>query len=178
MTGFKRKNAAFDVALVALMVAVIVVCKFAMISLPNISLTAFWLVLFSRHFGGRVYYVVPVFTALEGLIFGFNLWWVSYLYAWPILVLATKIFKRNDSALFWAVVTGIFGLSFGALCAIPYLFTAADLKSGLTYAISWWISGIPWDIAHCIGNFVLMLLLYKPMGKAMERVKSAFSVRA
>ncbi len=174
--GGKGKNAAFDVALVALMVAVIEVCKFAMIGLPNISLTAFWLVLFSRHFAGKVYYVVPVFTLIEGVVFGFNLWWISYLYAWPLLVVITRIFRHNDSAVIWAVISGAFGLFFGALCAIPYIFTGTDLQSGLTLAFNWWIAGIPWDITHCVGNFVLMLLLYKPLGKVMERVKAALRV--
>ncbi len=171
MMKAKSKNAALDVALVALMVAVIEVCKFAMVGLPNISLTAFWLVLFSKHFGGKVYYVVPVFTLLEGVVFGFNLWWISYLYAWPLLVLITKIFRQNDSALIWAVISGIFGLCFGGLFAIPYIFTATNLKNGLAYAVSWWISGIPWDITHCVGNFVLMLLLYKPLGKVLQNLQ-------
>ena len=172
----KGKNAAMDVAVVALMVAVIEVCKFAMSALPNISLTAFWLMLFSKHFGNRVYYVVPVFTLLEGVIFGFNLWWISYLYAWPLLVLAARLLRKNDSALIWATLSGIFGLSFGVLCAIPYVFTGTDLKSGLAAAFGWWVSGIPWDITHCAGNFVLMMLLYKPLGKAMEELKKRIHI--
>jgi energy-coupling factor transport system substrate-specific component len=64
-------------------------------------------------------------------------------------------------------VSAVFGLSFGALCAIPYLFTGTDLQSGLSIAFGWWVAGIPWDIAHCVGNFVLMLLLYKPLSNVM-----------
>ena len=30
-----------------------------------------------------------------------------------------------------------------------------------------WISGIPFDIAHCAGNFVIALLLFKPMRKLL-----------
>ncbi len=167
----KSKNTALDIALVALMVAVIEVCKFAMVALPNISLTAFWLVLFSKHFGNKVYYVVPVFTLIEGVIFGFNLWWISYLYAWPLLVIIARLFSKNNSAVTWATVSGVFGLCFGALCAIPYVFTGTDLKSGLAAAFSWWVAGIPWDIAHCIGNFALMMLLYKPLSKVMDNLK-------
>jgi energy-coupling factor transport system substrate-specific component len=164
----KRKSAnVFDIALVALMVAVIEVFKFAMMGLPNIELTSFWLILFSKNFGKKVYWVVPVFTLLEGVIFGFNLWWISYLYIWPLLVLITRILHKNDSALILASVSAVFGLSFGALCAIPYLFTGTDLQSGLSIAFGWWVAGIPWDIAHCVGNFVLMLLLYKPLSNVM-----------
>ena len=53
----QNKTTAFDVALVALMVAVIEVFKFAMMGLPNIELTSFWLVLFSKNFGKKVYFV-------------------------------------------------------------------------------------------------------------------------
>lgn len=166
-----EKSTAFDIALVALMVAVIEVFKFTMMGLPNIELTSFWLILFSKNFGRKVYFVVPVFTLIEGVIFGFNLWWISYLYVWPLLVLVTRVFRKNDTALTWAVISGVFGLFFGALCAIPYAFTGTDLTSGLNIAFSWWVAGIPWDIAHCIGNFVLTLLLYKPLSKIMLKVQ-------
>ena len=171
MMQAKSKSTAFDVALVALMVAVIEVFKFAMIGLPNIELTSFWLILFSKNFGKRVYFVVPVFTLIEGMIFGFNLWWISYLYVWPLLVFATQIFKKSDSALTWAVISAVFGLSFGFLCALPYLFTGTDLQSGLTIVFSQWVAGIPWDITHCIGNFVLTLLLYKPLSEVMLKIQ-------
>ena len=166
-----NKSAAFDVALVGLMVAVIEVFKFVMMGLPNIELTSFWLTLFSRNFGKKVYFVVPVFVLIEGIIFGFNLWWISYLYVWPLLVFVTRILKKNDSAIIWASVSAVFGLAFGALCAIPYAFTGTDLQSGLTIAFNWWIAGIPWDIAHCGGNFVLMMLLYKPLSKVMQKLQ-------
>ncbi len=166
-----KNTTVFDISLVALMVAVIEVFKFAMMGLPNIELTSFWLILFSKNFGKKVYFVVPVFVLLEGIIFGFNLWWISYLYCWPLLVLVTRIFQKNDSATLWAVISAVFGLSFGALCAIPYLFTGTDLRSGLTLAFNWWVAGIPWDIAHCVGNFILMLLLYKPLSKIMLRLQ-------
>ena len=167
----KSSITVFDIALVGLMVAVIEVFKFAMMGLPNIELTSFWLVLFSKNFGKKVYWVVPVFTLIEGMVFGFNMWWISYLYVWPILVLATRILQKNDSALIWAIVSAVFGLSFGALCALPYFFTGTDLQSGLTIVFSQWVAGIPWDITHCVGNFVLMLLLYKPLSQVMQRLQ-------
>lgn len=172
----KRYSAAFDVALVGLMVAVIEVFKFIMMGLPNIELTSFWLVLFSKNFGKKVYWVVPVFTMIEGIVFGFNLWWISYLYVWPLLVLVTRILHKNDSAIIWASISGAFGLCFGALCALPYFFTGTNLQSGLTIVFSQWVAGIPWDITHCIGNFVLMLLLYKPLSSVMINLQKKSNI--
>ena len=33
--------------------------------------------------------------------------------------------------------------------------------------VSWWISGIPWDLAHCAGNFVIALALFVPLRRLM-----------
>lgn len=161
-----KKLSVFDVALVGLMVAMIEVCKVAMMQLPNIELTSFWLLMFSKHFGNKVYFVVPVFILIEGAIFGFGVWWIMYLYAWPLLVLVARFFRKSDSPLTWALISGVFGLSFGFLCSFPYLF-----MGGIGTAFGWWIAGIPWDFVHAGANFVLMLILYKPISKAMKGIE-------
>ena len=162
-----KKNSVFDVALVGIMVAVIEVCKVAMMELPNIELTSFWLLIFSKHFGRRVYWVIPVFILIEGALFGFGDWWVMYLYAWPLLVLAARLFRKSDEALTWAIISGVFGLLFGLLCALTKIFFMGSVQA----AFAWWIAGIPWDFVHGGANFVLMLLLYKPMEKAVTAVR-------
>ena len=161
-----KKLSVFDVALVGLMVAMIEVCKVAMMELPNIELTSFWLLMFSKHFGNRVYFVVPVFILIEGAIFGFGIWWIMYLYAWPLLVFVARFFRKSDSPVTWALISGLFGLCFGFLCAIPYLF-----MGGIGTAFSWWIAGIPWDFVHAGANLILMLILYKPVSKAMKGIE-------
>ncbi len=160
------KTATKDIALVALMVAIIEVCKVVLAPIPNVELTSFLLIIFSLFFGKKVVAVVPVFILIEGVMYGFGIWWVMYLYAWPLLVLITRIFKKNTSAVFWAIVSGIFGLLFGFMCAIPYLFI-----SGITGAFSWWIAGIPFDLIHGVSNFFIMLLLYHPIAKVLKKLK-------
>ncbi|MBQ6442749.1 MAG: hypothetical protein IJJ13_09220 [Lachnospiraceae bacterium] len=155
------------------MVAVIEVSKFALSGLPNIELTSFWLIMFTLYFGWQVVAVVPVFILLEGAIYGIQLWWIMYLYAWPLLVLITWLLRKKASAILMAVVSGIFGLCFGALCAIPYFFiglSSGGIASGWTTAVTWWIAGIPWDFVHCIGNVVIMLVLYHPISFVLRRV--------
>lgn len=41
---------------------------------------------------------------------------------------------------------------------------------GLRAGFTWWVAGIPWDITHGVGNFVLMLVLYRPVRGAMRRL--------
>ena len=37
-------------------------------------------------------------------------------------------------------------------------------------ALSYWVSGITFDLIHCAGNFVFTLTLYKPLYKVMEKI--------
>lgn len=165
-----------DICLIGIMTAVIEVCKAALSILPNIELTTFWLILFTLYFGRKSAFVVPVFILLEGLIYGFGLWWVMYLYLWPALVLFTWIFRRQKSVWFWSAFSAVFGFCFGLLGSIPYAAAGAvggSLKAGLSAAFSWWVAGIPWDIIHGTGNFILMLVLYHPVRCVMEKASGA-----
>ncbi len=177
----KHSNSTFsilDIAQIGLMVAVIEVSKFALSSMPNIELTSFWLIMFTLFFGWKIVAVVPVFILIEGALYGVHLWWIMYLYAWPLLVLIAWLFRKNTSSVLWAVVSGIFGLCFGALCSIPYFFigmSAGGIAAGFRAAFTWWAAGIPWDFIHCAGNFIIMLVLYHPVSKAMTWVKKSYS---
>ena len=57
--------------------------------------------------------VVPVFILIDGALSGVHLWWIMYLYAWPLLVLIAWLLRKNTSSILWAIVSGIFGLCFG-----------------------------------------------------------------
>ncbi len=178
MTGKRHGLSILDIAQIGIMVAVIEVSKFALSSFPNIELTSFWLIMFTLFFGWKIVVIVPVFILIEGAFYGVHIWWIMYLYAWPLLVTIAWIFRKNESALLWAIISGIFGLSFGALCSIPYFVIGASsggFIAGVRTAIAWWIAGIPWDFIHCIGNFLIMLVLYQPISRAMRWVNTSYS---
>ena len=151
--------------MIGMMIAIIEVCKVVMMHIPNIELTTFWIIMFTLYFGNKILYVIPAFILIEGCMFGFGMWWIMYLYLWPLLVLVTWMFRKSDSIWTWATISGMFGLLFGFFGAFPYIVT-----SGIYGAFTWWIAGIPWDIVHCIGNIVLMVVLYHPIRYVMKQV--------
>lgn len=166
-----------DIALIGMMVAVIEVCKVALIHLPNIELTTFWVIMFSLYLGNRIFYAIPVFILIEGAMFGFGLWWIMYLYMWPSLALLARLFHKSSSALTFSMLSGVYGLLFGLFCSIPYIFIGAGaggLLNGFRVAFAWWIAGIPMDLIHGIGNFLLMLVLYHPITLVMKKTRKYF----
>lgn len=162
------KLTAGEICILALIGAMMFVSKMLMAALPNIHLNAVLIILVACFFGIKALYSVAVYIMLEGLIFGFGLWWLSYLYIWPAFTLTVLLFRKNDSALVWAVVAAVFGLCFGALCSIPYFF-----MGGAEMGFSYWISGIPFDLSHCAGNFVTTLVLYKPLSNVLKKLLHA-----
>lgn len=154
-----------DIALIGVMTATLEVGKLALIYLPNIEIVSLFIILYTLFFGRRSIYAIAAFILLEGCLYGFGIWWIMYLYAWPLLSFFAWCLRKHATPLPQAILSGIFGLFFGALCAIPYLFIG-----GWSMAFAWWVAGIPYDILHCIGNFVLCLLLFKPLSHVLSKI--------
>lgn len=166
-----------DITCIAMIVAIIEACKIVMASIPNVELTTFWVVLFSLCMRRQTLFAIPIFILIEGAMYGFGLWWVMYLYSWPLLSFFAWKMRNMKSALSWSIFSGIFGLCFGALCSIPYFIigTASEgLRSGLTTGFAWWIAGIPFDLIHGVSNFFLMLALYHPVRRILNKWSSFY----
>ncbi len=157
--------------LAALMGALLVAGKQAMSGLPNIEPVSFLIVLYTLELPRETPGAISVYLVLQGVLYGFGLWWAMYLYIWFILMGVTWLFRRMDKAWFWALISGAYGLCFGALCAVVYLF-ARDYM----FALAWWVSGLPFDFLHAGGNFFIMLLLYRPVRRAFQLAKKQMSL--
>ena len=163
----RGRNYARDTAVLGLLTALLLGSKLAMAWLPNIEPVSLLILVYTLVFGRQVFYIIYTFVLLEGLIFGFQLWWVTYLYIWALWALAVFLLARGKGqpVLVWAAASGAFGLSFGALDALPYL------AGGPWAALSYWVAGIPFDLLHCAGNFFLALALEKPLYVLLKGLK-------
>ncbi len=153
-----------ELCILAFFAALMFSVKTVLASIPNVNLNALLIILVTMYFGWRALYAVGVYILLEGLIFGFSIWWFSYLYIWPLLVVLVMLFHRNKSALVWAALAGIYGLLFGPLMYIGYFAIMGGWRS---YA-AMWIAGIPYDLIHAVSNFLTVLILFKPLSKIMD----------
>ncbi len=158
-----------EICVLALMAALIFGTKVALAALPNVNLNSVLIVLTVVFFGWKSLYAAYIYVLLEGLVFGFSIWWFGYLYVWAILVIVAMFFRKNESALIWAVITGIYGLVFGLLMYLEYF----AINGGWEMFFAMWVAGIPYDLTHGISNFVLTLVLYKPLYAVMKKLLNA-----
>ena len=147
-----------EVVLFGVLGALTFALKMCMALLPNIEPVSLLVIVFSVVFGWKALYPTYVYVVMEILYWGIGTWNVNYLYIWGILATVAILLRKVDHPLVWAMVSGVYGLSFGLLCS------PVDVAmGGLSFAVTKWASGIPFDIAHCAGNFFIALILYKPL---------------
>ena len=137
----------------------------AMAPLPNIEPVSLLVMIFAAVFGWKCLYPVYVFVVMEILFYGISMWNIYYLYVWTLLAFGAMALRKNKSPLAWAILSGIFGLAFGALCGIVDIFIG-----GFAYAASKRGSGIPFDLLHCGGNFAISLIMFNPLRTVMEKL--------
>lgn len=154
-----------QVALFGVMGALTFGAKVAMSGLPNIEPVSLMVMLFAVVFGWKGLYPVYLYVLMEIMLYGINLWNINYLYIWTVLFFAAFLMRRLRHPLWWAVLSGVFGMAFGLLCSPVYM-----VIGGFDYAIRWWLSGIAFDIPHAIGNFVIALVLFVPLRKLLEKL--------
>ena len=155
------------IVLIAFLTAILETAKFALNAIANVELITLLIIIFTRRFVVRMMLAVcMIFTVLECLWWGISIWTVTYFYVWPILVLLVYVFRKMTAALSWAILSGTYGLVFGLLCSFTTLVVA-----GFSAAVSWWIAGIPYDLVHCVSNFIICLLLFRPLTAALDRMQ-------
>jgi len=145
--------------------ATMVVAQVALAVIPNIELVSLLVIVYTVVLGKKVFFPIYIFVLAEGLIYGFGLWWINYLYIWAILAIIVLLLRKIGNTVIWVIVSGVFGLLFGSLCGIPYLF-----MGGIGAAVAYWVNGIIFDLLHCGGNLLAAALLMKPCLTVMKKL--------
>jgi energy-coupling factor transport system substrate-specific component len=161
----KLKLTTFEIVLFGVLGALTFAAKFVMSSLPNIEPVSLMIMLFAVTFGWKALYPTYLYVSMEILCYGINTWNVYYLYVWAVLLIAALLLRKMQEPLGWAILSGTFGLAFGALCGIADIFIG-----GFSYAAAKWVSGIWFDLLHCAGNFVIALLLFVPLRNLLKKL--------
>lgn len=156
----------YEIAVLSISCSILIIAQLTLAFLPNVELVTLLIIIYTLNFKHKAIYIIYAFVIVEGIIFGFSIWWFAYLYLWLILFIATTIFKELKSPVIWAAIAAIFGLMFGTLSSIPYFFIG-----GFSAMFAYIIAGIPFDLIHCFSNFFIVFCLFKPLNKVCSNVK-------
>ena len=155
----------------ALLGALLFVGDAALEFLPNIHMVGVLLMAYTVVYRAKALYPLAVYVLLQGVFAGFALWWMPYIYIWAILWGITMLLPRHMpkmvAVVVYMIVCGLYGLAFGALYAPgQVLFFGLPWKS----VPAWIAAGLPFDIAHGIGNLCLGVLIV-PIIQLLRKVE-------
>ena len=157
-----------EIAVFAMLSAIMIATKELMAALPNIHLLGVIIVAITVVYRQKALYPIYIYVFAEGLLQGFSPWWVLNLYVWAVLwgtvMLLPKNMPKKVQPIVYAVVCSLHGFLYGTLCA-----PAQALLFGLDFkgTLSWIAAGIPFDVTHGVSNLICGLLIV-PIIKALR----------
>jgi len=157
-----------EIAIFAVMAALMYASKLAMDFLPNIHLIGVFTIALTDVYRKKALYPIYTFVFLTGLFSGFSTWWLPYLYIWLVLwamaMLVPKNTKQKHKALIYMIICALHGFLYGILYAPVHMFIYGMSFDAI---VAWVVVGFPWDFVHGVSNFFCAMLVM-PIAKALR----------
>ena len=170
MRNAKHAITVREMAIYAMLAALMFCSKVIMDALPNIHLIGTLIMVYTLVFRAKALIPLYLFIFMAGLYGGFGLWWIPYLYIWAILWGVTMLLPRRMppkvAAVVYPAVCCLHGLFYGVLYA-----PAQALLFGLNFEgmLAWIAAGLPFDLLHGAGNLVAGLLIL-PLSQLLKKL--------
>ena len=140
----------------AFLAASLVVLKEVLAFLPNVELVTLFLIIFALNLPLKDSLLIAfIYATLEGLLYGFNIFSLSYYLVFILIVFLTPLFIKEASYLKIAVLSFFYGLFFDVIFALPLV------VNGLRMVFAYLLNGLLFSLVHAVMNFILALFLYE-----------------
>ena len=157
-----------EVAVFAMLGAIMYASKMIMEIAPNVHLLGTFVIAFTLVYGKKALYPIYVFVLLTGVYAGFATWWIPYLYLWTILWGVTMLLPKNMpqkvKPFVYMCVCAMHGFLYGILYSPAQAFFYGLNLEG---TIAWIAAGLPWDFVHGVSNFFCGMLIL-PIVRALR----------
>ena len=156
--------------LIALLSAILVISKELFAFLPNIEFVSFFLLIYTQLLPLNIVISISIiFCFIQVILYGFGLWTPVYFALWPSFTfLSYKLKKQLNNENKAAIYNALFGLTFGFFNSIPYFL--------MDFPFGWagFLRGIPYDLIHCIGNYIVVIALYEKTKALLKKHVPSF----
>ena len=161
-----------EITFYAMMGALMFGSKCLMAALPNIHLIALFIIVLTVVFRWKALFPVYLYVLLEGVVYGFGVWFIGYLYVWAVLFGAVMLLPRKGPVwlriALYSLAGGLHGILFGTMLSpVQAVIFGLDIKGSL----AWIAAGFPYDVIHGISNAVLCGLSW-PLIKLLTKLKT------
>ena len=170
------------IALAGVYAALLTGGKEALAAIPNVEVVTLLCALGGYALGAVALASIAAFVTVEGAIYGFGSWIISYYVHWPLVCAAfmlIRIFVSPPRRVLLRVVPTaaalILTLGFSALTSVVDvgILGGAGMSFFERFAI-YYARGIPFYVAQLVTNAVLFPLVFPIIAKALIKAKTRF----
>ena len=163
-------NKTKDLTLIGILTAILFIQEQLLTFLPNIQLTVFLIILYSKVLGlNKTILIIFIYSILDNFFMGsFNILFFPFmLFGWSLIPICLHtIFSKvnNSTTLAWLSI--LFSLLYSWIYIIP---------NSIFYninPITYFISDILFEILLCISSFITTLWLFEPCAKILNKLSS------
>ena len=159
-----------DLVLIALLTSIIFLQEQLLSFIPNVQLTFFLLVLYSKKLGiVKSSLIILIYVIIDNLIGGsFSLLFIPFMLIGLLLIPLSlnTIFKKVESNLSLAILGILYSFIYSFINIIP-----GCIMFNLTF-IEYLINDLYWEIILAINSFVTILLLYNSCSKIFDNIET------
>lgn len=171
MAGSRKKTSftVHDISLIALFAAVLFIQEELLTFIPNVQLTIFLLILYSKKFGFlKTTIITIIHVVLDNLVMGsFNvIYFPSMLIGWMIIPIVTcTLIRKIDAPVILAIAGGIFAFTYSWSFILPN-FIVYHINP-----IAYLVSDLLFEGILAVCGFVSTLILYKPCSNLFDKLQ-------
>ena len=161
-----------ELVIFAVLGAIMFVSHLALMGIPNIGFIGLFIAAFTITYRVRALIPIYVYIMLYGVFFGL-LTWIPYLFVWlplwGMFMIAGKFnLPVKVKVPLYMILCALHGLSFGTLYA-PFSALLFGIPFRFQTLLAWIIAGIPYDIAHALGNLAAGTLIV-PLSALLKKL--------
>ncbi len=158
------------IALDGMLCALAIVGRWALGALPNIQPVTVILILMAIYIGiwDSAASAVVIVT-VTNMIMGIGIWSLYQMFAWALIgVVSGLLFKKYHPPLLILLWSGAMGFVYGFTVSI-FAYRSFVTNGGTGGLIAYWLSGLPFDGFHALGNAVFVWFLQPVFAKLTKK---------
>lgn len=168
-----------EIVLVAVMTAFSVAGRFIFAAIPFFKPVTAIVVMSAIYFGPQAGFMTGAMSALiSNIYFGQGAWTVFQMFCWGIIGFIAGLLNKKG-ILEKPVPLCIYGVFAGALYSVVmdvWTVLSADGVLNFERWLAALATALPVTISYCVSNAVFLLILRKPLGRKLKRLKTKFGV--
>ena len=158
-------------SLIAMLSSLSFVGRMSFTFLPNVQPTTVIIILVTMYLGtmdGWLVATVSIF--MSNMYLGMGVWTIAQIVSFSALILMVHLCKMmNIGMRYYPFIAFISGLVYGLIISL----VQAPFFGWISF-FPYWLSGLPYDFSHAIGNYLFFIILHPPLSKILKKQKSRF----